>query len=120
MTGSKLDSYGNSKLISFGFKDQGLKLVKDGQRIEVNVFGVTLGIYNSIEELYKFGIQSKNTVQRALEHVQSTLKDDEYIEELKQAIEDSRGMKGVHSANMKPQMEESKMTAQQMQRANNQ
>ena len=64
--------------------------------IEVNAFGVTLGVYNSLEELYKFAIQSKNTVTRALEHVQSTLNDDEYLEELKQALEASRGHGGIY------------------------
>jgi hypothetical protein len=30
LTGSKLDAHGNSKLITFGFKDQGLKMMKEG------------------------------------------------------------------------------------------
>jgi hypothetical protein len=30
--------------------------------MKINMFGVTLGSYNQFEELYKFGMRTKNTV----------------------------------------------------------
>ena len=62
MTGNKSDIYGNSKLVSVGFEDQGFSITKDGENIRMNFFGVTVGCYNRFEELYKFAMRTQNTV----------------------------------------------------------
>ena len=69
LTGNKTDLQGNSKLLSFGFANQGVTIKKRKNFIEVNAFGVTFGVYNSFEEVYKFIMRSKNTIQATLEHV---------------------------------------------------
>ena len=67
LTGNKSDQYGNSKLVSFGFENQGFNIIKEGNTIKMNMFGVTLGTYNRFEELYKFIMRTKNTVTKVTE-----------------------------------------------------
>ena len=62
MTGNKTDTYGNSELMSFGFENQGCKINKQDVQISMNMFGITLGTYNRLEELYKFMMRSMNTM----------------------------------------------------------
>ena len=71
MTGNKSDSYGNSKLMSFGLENQVLTVTKIKKIIKLNAFGLTLGTYNSSEELYKFLMRSKNTMSSIFENLQS-------------------------------------------------
>lgn len=92
LTGNKSDAYGNSKLLSFGFQEQGFTVKKHRDQIEVNVLGVTLGVYNTFEEVYKFAMRSQNTMLQVKDHVESSLKDDEYVQELKAAVEASRSV----------------------------
>ena len=87
LTGNKADLAGNAKLLSFGYVNQGVTIKKRKNFIEANAFGVTFGVYNSFEEVYKFIMRTKNTMQATLEHVQSTLKDDEYVQSLKEAVD---------------------------------
>ena len=42
------------KLLSFGFENNGFNIKKIGPKIEINAFGVTLGVYDSFEEIYLF------------------------------------------------------------------
>lgn len=44
---------------------------KNGPTFELNAFGVTLGVFNSIEALYKFAMVSKNTGELMAENVQT-------------------------------------------------
>jgi hypothetical protein len=46
-------------------------LKKDGPTFELNAFGVTLGVFNSFESLYKFAMVSKNTGTIMAENVQA-------------------------------------------------
>ena len=64
MTGNKSDNFGNSKLMSLGFENQGFSIEKENKVIRVNMFGLTLGTYNKFEELYKFIMRTKNTMTR--------------------------------------------------------
>lgn len=99
LTGNKSDAYGNSKLLSFGFQEQGFTLKKQRDTIEANMLGVTFGVYNSFEEVYTFAMRSQNTMLQVKDHVESSLKDDEYIQELKSAIDASRSHKDNASSN---------------------
>lgn len=56
------------------------------------MLGVTLGVYNSFEEVYKFAMRSQNTMLQVKDHVESSLKDDEYVQELKAAVDASRSV----------------------------
>lgn len=87
LTGNKGDAFGNSKLMSFGFENQGFQINKENKVIKLNMFGLTLGTYNRFEELYKFGFRTKNTIMSVKEMVESQIKDDKYIQELKSSIE---------------------------------
>jgi len=54
MTGNKSDFFGNSKLMSVGFENQGFTVTKAQSTINCNFFGLTLGLYNSVEEVFNF------------------------------------------------------------------
>ena len=71
MTGNKSDFYGNSKLMSFGLEQQHFSLVKEGKSIKLNAFGITLGVFNRFEELYKFIMRTKNTMTSVSERISS-------------------------------------------------
>ena len=71
LTGNKGDTFGNSKLMSFGFENQGFQILKENKMIKLNMFGLTLGTYNRFEELYKFGCRTKNTIMSVKEMVES-------------------------------------------------
>lgn len=75
MTGNKSDFYGNSKLVSLGFENQGFVIQKVKNDIKTNFFGVTLGCHNRFEEVYKFIMRTKNTVTEVGEKLQSEFKD---------------------------------------------
>mmetsp|Transcript_8327 Transcript_8327/g.13927 ORF Transcript_8327/g.13927 Transcript_8327/m.13927 type:complete len:183 (-) Transcript_8327:602-1150(-) len=92
MTGNKSDYFGNSKLVSLGFENQGFFVQKLRQEIQVNFFGVTVGTYNRFEELYKFIMRTKNTVTQVTSQLQSEMKDEQYLNDLKLAIERSKGL----------------------------
>ena len=62
------------------------------QVITMNMFGVTLGTYNRFEELYKFLMRTKNTVTNVTENLAQQVSDKKYVEELKQAVTDARGL----------------------------
>lgn len=62
LTGNKQDQHGNSKLISLGFENQAFQLLKQEKVIKLNMFGLTFGTYDKIEELYKFMMRTKYTI----------------------------------------------------------
>lgn len=43
------------------------------------MFGVTLGCFNKLEEVYKFVFQTKNTVTMATENIEKTLDKKTYV-----------------------------------------
>jgi hypothetical protein len=92
MTGNKSDPIGNAKLMSFGFEKQALNILKQGQQIKVNAFGVTLGAYSRIEELFKFLLRTKTTIIKVGEDVTSQIKDESYMKELKAAFESAQDL----------------------------
>jgi len=92
MTGNKSDTYGNSKLMSFGFENQGFKIQKEDQEITMNMFGVTLGSYNRLEEVYKFVFQTKNTMTAVTDNLKTQLNKDTYVQELKKAVNDAKNL----------------------------
>jgi hypothetical protein len=79
MTGNKSDFYGNSKLMSFGFEKQHFSLSKDGKVIKLNAFGITLGVFNQFEELFKFAMRTNSTMISVGERIKSQMKDEEYF-----------------------------------------
>lgn len=97
VTASKTDSIGNSKLLSFGFANQILKITKHRQELNLNMFGVTLGAYNSFEQIYMFLMRTKNTALKVVENVKSTLQQEEYVQNMKQVVEDLKGLQQVSS-----------------------
>jgi|DEB0MinimDraft_12_1074336.scaffolds.fasta_scaffold29422_1 hypothetical protein len=56
----------------------------------MNMFGLTLGSYNRLEEVYKFVFQTKNTITLASESAVTSIKKETYIEDLKKAVEDAK------------------------------
>ena len=90
MTGNKSDQLGNSKLMSFGFAKQSMIISKSGQVFKLNCFGMTLGTFNKIEELYKFLLRTKTTVMSVGESVTSQIKNEDYMVTLKEAIDHAR------------------------------
>jgi hypothetical protein len=92
MTGNKSDYYGNSKLMSFGCEKQGFSIVKQNKAIKVNMFGLTLGSYNRFEELYKFLMRTKNTMLKVKETMTSQIKDEDYVQSLKKAIDTAKNI----------------------------
>lgn len=64
-----------------------MKILKQEKKIELDVFGVTVGVYNSFEGLYRFALQAKDTAEQALARAKRDFQDDEYVEELKQIFE---------------------------------
>jgi hypothetical protein len=58
--------------------------------ITVNMFGLTLGSYNKLEEVYKFVFQTKNTMTKLSEGIATSLMKETYIEELKQKVEEAK------------------------------
>ena len=97
LTGNKADFYGNSKLMSFGVEDQGFTIEKAGQKLTVNLFGVTIGSYNKFEELYKFGMRTKNTMQKVTEELAGVVSQEQYILDMRTAIEEAKGLKDKSS-----------------------
>lgn len=93
LTGNKSDFYGNSKLMSFGVEDQGFTIQKTGQKLTLNLFGVTVGSYNKFEELYKFGMRTKNTMQKVTEELAGVVSQEQYILDMRNAIEEAKGLK---------------------------
>jgi hypothetical protein len=57
--------------MSFGFENQGFEINKFNKVINLNMFGLTLGTYNRFEELYKFGMRTKNTMTTVKEMIES-------------------------------------------------
>lgn len=97
MTGNKSDFYGNSKLMSFGFEKQHFSISKDGKVIKLNAFGITLGIFNQFEELYKFAIRTNSTMISVGERIKSQINDEEYFQELKKAMDNAKSLKPSNS-----------------------
>ena len=54
------------------------------------MFGLTIGTYDKFEELYKFMMRTKYTVQSVQERVYAQLEDTDEVREMKQAIENQR------------------------------
>lgn len=90
MTGNKSDYYGNSKLMSFGFENQGFTVSKNGAEMKINMFGVTLGTYNQFEELYKFVMRTKNTVSSIKDNITNQLDQEAYVQQMKEVIENAK------------------------------
>jgi len=90
MTGNKSDKDGNSKLTSFGFENQGFKISKEDKEITMNMFGITFGSYNKLEEVYKFVNRTKNTVTDAGKGMAKQLDEESYIKALQDAVKDAK------------------------------
>jgi hypothetical protein len=75
MTGNKSDPFGNTKLVSVGFEGQSIKLRKEGLAITANLFGVTVGSFNKLEELIKFGMRMQTTMGTVGERLKSEMED---------------------------------------------
>ena len=93
MTGSKTDSIGNSKLVSFGFANQSFNICKIKNEIRINMFGVTLGTYTTFEQIYNFLMRTKNTAMKVLENVKDTVDQEAYVQHMKQAVDDIKSIK---------------------------
>lgn len=59
----------------------------------VNLFGVTIGSYNKFEELYKFGMRTKYTMQKVTEELAGVVSQEQYILDMRNAIEEAKGLK---------------------------
>lgn len=78
--------------MSFGCEKQGFSVIKHNQAIKINMFGVTLGSYNKFEEVYKFIMRTKNTVVKVSDTMTSQIKDEDYMRNLKMAIDQAKGV----------------------------
>ena len=58
----------------------------------MNAFGVTLGAYSRVEELFKFLLRTKTTIIKVSEDVTSQIKDETYMKELKAAFEHAQDL----------------------------
>ena len=105
MTGNKSDSYGNSKLMSFGLENQVLTVTKIKKIIKLNAFGLTLGTYNSSEELYKFLMRSKNTMSSIFENLQSIKRERYNLQELIEKAKEVKNIPNGPSAVKLPRVE---------------
>lgn len=54
------------------------------------MFGLTIGTYDRIEELYKFAMRTKYTIQSVQERVIAQIEDTDEVNEMKQAIENQK------------------------------
>lgn len=61
------------------------------------MFGVTLGAYNSFEQIYMFLMRTKNTALKVVENVKTTLNQEEYVQSMRQVVEDLKGVQQVSS-----------------------
>ena len=77
--------------MSFGFAKQGLSISKSGQVFKLNAFGMTLGTFTKIEELYKFILRTKTTVMNVSESITTQIKNEDYMKRLKDAVDEARG-----------------------------
>ena len=87
MTGNKSDQLGNQKLMSFGFANQRLTISKCGQVFKLYAFGMTLGTFTKIEELFKFMMRTKTTVMNVSENITTQIKNEDYMKKLKEAVD---------------------------------
>jgi hypothetical protein len=63
------------------------------------MFGITLGSYNKFEELYKFGMRTKNTMQKVSEELAGVVSQEKYIQDMRHAIEEAKGLKSGSFSN---------------------
>lgn len=76
--------------MSFGFAKQGLSISKSGQVFKVNAFGMTIGTFTKVEELYKFILTTKTTVLAVSENISTQIKNEDYIQTLKEAVDQAK------------------------------
>ena len=76
--------------MSFGFAKQGMTIQKQGQVFKLNAFGMTLGTFTKIEELYKFMLRTKTTVMNVSENITTQIKNEDYMKKLKEAVEQAQ------------------------------
>lgn len=67
---NKTDKTGNQKLSSFGLKGQKMLIKKEIDQMTMNMFGITLGVFNSAEEIYKFLAKTSNTGSNIIKDVE--------------------------------------------------
>lgn len=58
--------------------------------MKLNMFGLTIGTYERFEDLYKFMMRTKYTMQSVQERVTAQIEDTDEVKEMKQAIENQR------------------------------
>lgn len=97
MTGNKSDQIGNTKLMSFGFENQGFNILKEESQITMNMFGVTVGTYNRLEEVYMFAMRTKNTMENVKDRLAKQIDEEQYIKDMKQAVENAKNMARARS-----------------------
>jgi len=51
------------------------------------MFGLTLGSYSKFEDLYKFGMRTNNTIKLATEQLQGEINQEQYVLDMREAIE---------------------------------
>jgi hypothetical protein len=44
------------------------------------MFGITVGTYNTFEQIYSFAMRTKNTVLKVLDNVKDTVENDAYVQ----------------------------------------
>lgn len=107
MVGSKTDTFGNTKLTSCGVAKQSFLIQKEGPTIALNMFGVTLGTYNSFEEIYKFLIKTKNTGAKVAARVKKQLDEEEHIQAMKEALEKAKANPNIQGSRSRASSQQS-------------
>lgn len=88
MTGSKCnDTFGNKKLMNFGCEDQKYSVKKKGENINIKVCGWTIGAHDSLQELYKFLIKSKDMVHKTSSVIIQEMSEEAYMKQLMEEVE---------------------------------
>ena len=54
------------------------------------MFGVTLGSYQKIEDIYKVGLRTKSTLTGVAERLTAELNEDQYMKAMQQAVESAK------------------------------
>lgn len=83
--------------MSVGFENQGFTIMKESSTITMNMFGVTIGTYNRFEELYMFAMRTKNTMENVKERLAKQIDEEQYIKDMKQAVENAKNMQQARS-----------------------
>ena len=63
------------------------------------MFGLTLGTYSKFEDLYKFGMRTNNTIKLATEQLQGEISQEQYVVDMRNAIEEAKTARQSRSNN---------------------